>query len=139
VDYDPYHLKERTNLIILGGHITNTLSAYYNSILEDKFGVCFVENRIMVGKKAYANPENGLIALFRRPDSKKHWILILAGVRSIGTKATLYAITSDCTDVLEDSPEFVSVIAGESKNGKTITGVKKIDSKTKSRDSELNY
>ncbi|MFW9780121.1 MAG: ArsR/SmtB family transcription factor [Candidatus Heimdallarchaeota archaeon] len=139
VDYEKHHQKERTNLIILGGHITNTLTAEYNSTLENKFGICFVENRIMVGKTAYANPENGLIALFRRPDSKRHWVLILAGVRGIGTKATLFALTSDCIKVLEDAPEFVSVIKGQSRNGRMVSGVEKLDSRINSHGSELNY
>lgn len=130
LDYEKIKPKKKTNLILIGGHITNTLTAYYNDTIKSKFNTYFVENRIVSGKRDFSHPSHGLIALFRNPDNEKYWILILAGARSLGTKATVYAIISDCHDVLDKEAEFVTVLQGESSDDTHINGVMKVMKKS---------
>lgn len=131
-DLDYENQPEVINCVLIGGHITNTLTAHYNEILEGKFGVRFVENRIMAGSEIFAQAEHGLVALFEQPANPGYWTFILAGVGSMGTKSAIRAITSDCCDTFGDGPEFVTIIHGESEDGRTVTGVKKLLGRTTS-------
>ncbi|MHA1940860.1 MAG: hypothetical protein ACW97P_03950 [Candidatus Hodarchaeales archaeon] len=54
------------------------------------------------------------------------WILILAGVRSLGTRSAIYSIVNDCLEVFSNEDEFVSVIKGEINSKDQITGVKRL-------------
>lgn len=122
--------NKKTNLILIGGHITNTLTAHYNTVLKSKFDIYFSENRIRSDNRDFSHPAHGLVALFRNPDAQKFSILILAGVRSLGTQAAIYAIVSDYCEMLGDGMEFATVLQGESQDGIHITGVTKVKSKS---------
>jgi DNA-binding transcriptional ArsR family regulator len=113
----------KTNLILIGGHITNELTAKYNDVLKHKFNVYFSENRIISENNDYMEPSEGLIALFRNPDKVNNWILILAGVSSLGTKATIYSIINDCVDIFSDEDEFVTVLKGRVNKKQQISGI----------------
>jgi DNA-binding transcriptional ArsR family regulator len=130
LDYEKIKGKLNTNLILIGGHITNTLTAYYNDIMKSKFNVYFVENKIVSENNDFSNPNHGLISLFRNPNRKKKWILILAGVRSLGTKASIYSIISDSCDVLEKGVEFTTILKGESSDNIHVTGVREVMKKS---------
>lgn len=115
--------RNQTNLILIGGHITNELTAMYNDILKSKFNVCFSENKIVSENNNYVEPSEGLIALFRHPKNANNWILILAGVRSLGTRATIYSVVNDCVELLSDEDEFVTILKGNSNKNNQISGV----------------
>ncbi|UCE12392.1 MAG: DUF2250 domain-containing protein [Candidatus Heimdallarchaeota archaeon] len=120
----------RTNLILIGGPITNTLTAHYNPILKSKFNIYFIENRIVCGSENFSNPAHGLISLFKHPNSSNCWILILAGIRSLGTKAAIYAIISDSYDTIGEGDEFATILHGDSQDGTRINRVTKVKCKS---------
>ncbi len=126
LDYEKFNNNKKTNLILIGGHITNTVTAHHNAVLKSKFNVYFLENQIMSGQKYYSHPAHGLIALFQNPKSPDFWVLILAGVRSLGTQAAIFTIISDRCDLLSERTEFATILQGESKDGLRISGVKKV-------------
>ena len=121
-----YRIKSpeiRDNLILIGGPITNILTEYLNTHLKRKFGVYFLENRIVYQNKEFADPSHGIVSIIRENEK---WVLILAGVRSLGTQAAIHAIISDSCDLLVKDAEFITVIKGKSTNGKEISEVEKI-------------
>ncbi len=111
------------NLILIGGHITNEITALYNEKLKEKFNVFFSENKIVADGKSFKDPEDGLIALFRNPRYQKSWILVLAGVGSLGTRATIFSIINECPEVLKNENEFVTILKGEFSKKNQISGV----------------
>jgi predicted transcriptional regulator len=133
LDYQKYKNNKEMNLILIGGHITNTLTAHYNQILKSKFDTFFVENKIICGTKEFNQPSHGLIALFQNPEKQGYWILILAGVRGLGTKSAIYTIVTDCCDNFLDETEFLTIIEGISSDGTHISEVIKIVSKSASK------
>ena len=46
--------------------------------------------------------------------------MILAGVRSLGTQAAIFAITSDHCDMVVNNEEFITVLEGKTKDGMII-------------------
>ncbi|MFX1536904.1 MAG: ArsR/SmtB family transcription factor [Promethearchaeota archaeon] len=128
--YNKGIVRKETNLILIGGHITNTLTAHYNPVLKSKFNIYFSENRIRSNNKDFSHPAHGLIALFQNPEVSDFWILILAGVRSLGTQAAIYAIVSDCCEMLGDGTEFATILQGKSQDGIHINTVTKVESKS---------
>lgn len=133
ISYQKQPNKMKTNLILIGGHITNILTAQYNKTLQKKFNIYFVENQIKFGEEIYSLSNHGIIALMRNPNRSNYWILILAGVRSLGTQAAIHAIVTDSLDVIEQETEFASVIIGEINSQERIKSVKKITSVSYSR------
>jgi len=111
------------NLILIGGHITNEITAYYNEKLKNKFNVFFSENKIIVDGKSFKDPENGLIAVFRNPENQKSWVLMLAGVGSLGTRAAIFSITNERLELLNDESEFVTILKGVFNKKNEISGV----------------
>ena len=111
------------NLILIGGHITNELTSMYNEILKVKFNVFFSENKIIADGKDFKNPEDGLIAVFRNPGDRESWILMLAGVGSLGTRATIFSITNECSEILNNEDEFVTILKGVFSKKNQISGV----------------
>lgn len=130
LEYTKNSHNQEENLILIGGHITNTLTSQFSDTLKSKFGIYFIENRIVGIKDEYSHPAHGMIARFENPNNKGSWILVLAGVRSLGTRATIYSIISDCCDVFEDGDEFITILKGKSPDGTHISGVSKLISKT---------
>ncbi|MFX0207591.1 MAG: hypothetical protein ACFFDT_16510, partial [Candidatus Hodarchaeota archaeon] len=128
--YDKGVDKRETNMILIGGHITNTLTAHFNPILKSKFDIFFNENRIRSDDKDFSHPAHGLVALFQNPEAPDFWVLILAGVRSLGTQAAIYAIVSDCCEMLGDGMEFATILQGRSQDGIHINTVSKVKIKS---------
>lgn len=128
VIYEKAFGKRGTNLILIGGPITNTLTAHFNPALKSKFDIYFSENRIRHKNKDFSHPAHGLVALFQNPEAPDLWILVLAGVRSLGTRAAIYAIITDCCEMFGNGTEFATILQGKSKDGIHVTGVTKVKS-----------
>jgi len=128
--YEKVQGKENTNLILIGGPITNTLTAHFNPILKTKFDIYFSENRIRSNNKDFSHPAHGLVALFQNPEDTDLWVLVLAGVRNLGTQAAIYAIVSDCCEIFGNKTEFATILEGKSQDGIHIKGVTKVKSKS---------
>ncbi|MHA1993501.1 MAG: ArsR/SmtB family transcription factor [Candidatus Hodarchaeales archaeon] len=124
---DLNYLSEKSdkhnNLILIGGHITNELTAKYNKTLKEKFNVFFTENKIVAGELEFSDPNQALIAIFRNPIDKEKWVLILAGVRSLGTKSAIYSIVNDNIEILSEENEFVVILKGDLNEDEQISGV----------------
>ncbi|MHA2223814.1 MAG: ArsR/SmtB family transcription factor [Candidatus Hodarchaeales archaeon] len=129
VDYEKIKTDHKNNLILIGGHITNTLTAHYNKFLKKKFDIQFIENKIVSGNEEFSSPTHGLISLFRNPQDPEYKVMILAGVRSLGTQAAIFCITSDFCDSLSNKHEFATILQGKSRDGIRVNKVTKILSK----------
>jgi hypothetical protein len=91
------------NLISIGGPGTNIVSAEFNKYLpirfdEKNFWSGLVEEK--TGKR-FGLDNHGLIAKIRNPYDPKSSVVIVAGVRSAGTKSAVIALTNYSEQVLK--------------------------------------
>ncbi|MFZ3076953.1 MAG: S-layer protein [Candidatus Aenigmatarchaeota archaeon] len=95
----------KSNLIIVGGPGVNSLTAQINGKLpirfkEDKKRKYFYTDIFStVSRKTYAEDENGIIVKMRSPFAADKHVLIVAGKRSQGTKASILAFMHKFDDV----------------------------------------
>lgn len=125
VDDDIVHTEEifDRNLISIGGHITNTVTAHFNNIMREKYGVYFQEQSIVTPHAKYNNPNQGILSLFQSPYSYENYILILAGVGVNGTRAVVSAIINDYIDITNKYEGFSFVLEGVINEKNEITKV----------------
>ncbi|MGI0037897.1 MAG: helix-turn-helix domain-containing protein [Nitrososphaera sp.] len=105
------------NLISIGGPGTNIVSAEFNRYLpirfDDKnFWSGLVEDS--TGKR-YGLDNHGLIAKIRNPYEPKSSVIVVAGVRSAGTKSAVIALTNYSEQVLKrynGEEEWAMVVQG---------------------------
>ena len=96
-------VSERNNLISIGGPGTNIITAEFNKYLPIKFN----EKNFWSGLvdestgKTYGLDNQGLIAKIRNPYDNTKKIIVLAGVRSIGTKSAVLALTNYSQEILK--------------------------------------
>lgn len=86
---------EDNNLIVIGGPGTNIVSSEFNRYLPVKFN----EKNYWSGLvdkmgKLYHLDSLGIITKFNNPYNEKKHIILIAGVRSIGTKSAVIAFTN---------------------------------------------
>jgi hypothetical protein len=86
---------EDNNLFVIGGPGTNIVSSEFNQYLPIKFN----ENNYWSGLldksgKIYHLDNIGIIAKIKNPFNKSKNIILIAGVRSIGTKSAVIAFTN---------------------------------------------
>ncbi len=107
------------NLIIIGGPVANLATAKVNESLPVKFS----EEQpwgFISKKNHYAEDSIGLICRMKNPFSKEHQILLIAGLRFIGTKAAIMGLTKFTNLVLNrfsDQEEFSCVVQGFDMDG----------------------
>ncbi|MCW1296681.1 MAG: ArsR family transcriptional regulator [Candidatus Parvarchaeota archaeon] len=107
--------EEQNNLILIGGPGTNILTAEMNKYLPIKFDEQNYWKGIVSEKSVYTAESCGVIARIRNPFNKENKILVLAGLRAIGTKACVLGITRFYKDVLknyQNDEDFACVIQG---------------------------
>ena len=86
---------DNRNLILIGGPGTNIVTSEFNRYLQIKFNEDNYWSGLTDQSGRIFNMDNhGLIAKINNPYNKDKKILILAGVRSIGTKASVIALTN---------------------------------------------
>jgi S-layer like family, C-terminal region. len=90
------------NLILIGGPGTNIVTAEFNKYLpirfdEKNFWSGLVEEK---SEKRYGLDNHGLIAKIKNPYDPKSSIIVVAGVRSAGTKSSVIALTNYSEQVL---------------------------------------
>ena len=86
---------EDNNLIIIGGPGTNIVSSEFNRYLPIKFNEeNFWSGLVDKPGRIYHQDNLGIIAKFRNPFNHKKSIILIAGVRSIGTKSAVIAFTN---------------------------------------------
>lgn len=116
VDVD---LKTSGNLIVVGGPVTNLICQKVNDFLPAKFsdkkpwGISSNGNN-------YTEDTAGLIARIPNPYNPDAKIIMIAGIRYIGTKAAVMALTKSTKKIIEDfhaQKEFFKIIQGFDMDG----------------------
>lgn len=108
---------EGNNLIIIGGPGTNIVSAEFNRYLPIKFNdENYWSGLVDKTSKIYHLDNLGLIAKIKNPFNKLKNIILIAGVRSIGTKSAVIAFTSFSKKTFSDytgsEDEWAAVVQG---------------------------
>ena len=95
---------DNKNLILIGGPGTNIVTSEFNKYLQIKFNEDNYWSGLTDQSGRIFNMDNhGLIAKINNPYNKDKKILILAGVRSIGTKAAVIALTNYGSKIYDNS------------------------------------
>jgi predicted transcriptional regulator len=95
---------DNRNLILIGGPGTNIVTSEFNRYLQIKFNEDNYWSGLTDQSGRIFNMDNhGLIAKINNPYNKDKKILILAGVRSIGTKAAVIALTNYGNKIYDNS------------------------------------
>lgn len=95
---------EGNNLISIGGPGTNIITAEFNKFLPIKFNEKNFWSGLVEGSSAkpYSLDNQGLIAKIKNPYNHEKNIIVVAGVRSIGTKSAVLALTNYSEDILKN-------------------------------------
>ncbi len=95
---------EGNNLISIGGPGTNIITAEFNKFLPIKFNEKNFWSGLVEGSSAklYNLDNQGLIAKIKNPYNHEKNIIVVAGVRSIGTKSAVLALTNYSEDILKN-------------------------------------
>jgi len=92
---------ESRNLICIGGPGTNMVSAEFNKFLPIKFDEKnFWSGLVDKAGKRYNLDNQGLIAKINHSYIDKKKIIVIAGVRAIGTKSAVIALTNYSEEIL---------------------------------------
>jgi DNA-binding transcriptional ArsR family regulator len=111
VDVD---LKDKHNLVLVGGPVTNLVVAKINEFLPAKFS----DKKpwgIITKTKTYTEESVGLICRIRNPFNKDNYLIVIAGIRFIGTKSAVMAFTRNTKQVIyryTGQNEFYCVVQG---------------------------
>jgi hypothetical protein len=91
------------NIITIGGPGTNIITAEFNRFLPIRFNESnFWSGLINPSGKSYTLDNHGLIAKIRNPFNDKNNVIVLAGVRSVGTKSAIIALTNYADEILKN-------------------------------------
>ncbi|HLC79566.1 MAG TPA: hypothetical protein VJG83_04005 [archaeon] len=93
--------KENSNLLILGGPVSNKFAAQANNFLPIKFepsGGNWAINS-SISKKQYTEDSIGIIEKIPHPYFKGKWIFVIAGKRNTGTISAILALTKKTTQL----------------------------------------
>lgn len=103
LDVDAKAEKVLSNsLIAIGGPGTNIVTAEFNRYLPIRFDEGnFWSGLIDRSGKRYSSDNHGLIAKIKNPYDESSSIVVVAGVRSVGTKSAVIALTNFGEEVLK--------------------------------------
>ncbi len=96
--------KYNKNLILVGGILTNVITAEVNKYLHVRFDTENFPFRKIVSEKtgkSYTEDTCGIIAKIASPFDRDKSIIVLAGIRVAGTKATVLGLTRHYETILE--------------------------------------
>lgn len=114
LDVDIKLRETSSNLIVVGGPVTNLIS----SMLQQELPVSFVsdEHWALSGKKGKYRDDNiGIIARVPHPYAPNATVLVIAGIRFSGTKAAVIGITRKTSLVLSrftGQKKFYAIVQG---------------------------
>lgn len=102
VDAKSEKISRTENIISIGGPGTNIITSEFNRYLPIRFDETnFWSGLIAPHGRTHTLDNHGLIAKIRNPFSEKVNIVIIAGVRSAGTKSAVIALTSHGNEILK--------------------------------------
>jgi S-layer like family, C-terminal region len=91
------------NIITIGGPGTNIITAEFNRYLPIHFNQNnFWSGLVNPSGKNYNLDNHGLLAKIRNPFNNKISVVVLAGVRSVGTKSSIIALTNHADFILKN-------------------------------------
>jgi DNA-binding transcriptional ArsR family regulator len=108
------NLRESKNLIFVGGPVTNLLVSKINDFLPARFSDAKPWG-IISKTKTYTEESIGMICRLPNPYNPDYFIMVLAGIRFIGTKAAVLAFTRYTKQVIyryTGQKEFHSIVQG---------------------------
>lgn len=106
------------NMVLIGGPLTNMVTAEVNAYLPVKFETENFPFREIVSERTsttYSDDADGFIARAPHPDDPEKHVLVVAGVRLKGTRAAVLALTEHHDELLAD-------YEGEDKWGRVVKG-----------------
>jgi DNA-binding transcriptional ArsR family regulator len=113
---------ENNNLILVGGPGTNLLTQEVNEFLPIRFSMTSTERGFLFGglvsqktERVYTRDSVGILAKIVNPWDKNKRIIVIAGNKSVGTKACVLALTKFWKEALKnfnDEDSFATVIQG---------------------------
>lgn len=112
--------EEGGNLIAVGGPGTNLITARVNRYLPVRFDERNYWGGLSVRGKRFSSERDGLIAKVRNPLNPSSYVIVLAGVRHLGTKAAILAVTKRHREVLkeyEEEDSWAKVVRGLDRDG----------------------
>ena len=101
------------NLILIGGPGTNLVTAKINEHLPVKFN----EKNYWQSIRDYTDESCGIIAKIRNPFNEKSTIIVLAGLRVVGTKSASIALEKEETLKGYEEGEFTRIVRGYDMDG----------------------
>ena len=102
VDAKSEKISRTENIISIGGPGTNIITSEFNRYLPIRFDETnFWSGLIAPQGRTHTLDNHGLIAKIRNPFSEKVNIVIIAGVRSAGTKSAVIALTNHGNEILK--------------------------------------
>lgn len=109
------------NLILIGGPATNQITAEVNSFLPAKFD----ESNYWAGiideqGRRFSSDTDALIAKIRNPFNSEKHVVVIAGIRHVGTKAAVIALTNQAEELLsgyQGEEPFACIIRGFDQDG----------------------
>ena len=114
--------EEKHNLILVGGPGTNLLSQEINEFLPVKFNMQSSNEGFLLGgmvskktSRVYTADVTGLIAKIKNPWDARKRIIVLAGNKGVGTKASVLALANFWRKTLEKyrgETDFAVVVKG---------------------------
>ncbi|MFH1316907.1 MAG: S-layer protein [Candidatus Woesearchaeota archaeon] len=105
---------KNNNIILIGGPVVNSITAKINS----KLSIRFEQNNIKstISNKTYTSEETGLIVKLRSPFNPEKSILVIAGKRFSGTRATIISFIKHFDDICmgnrHNSKVYAKVVEG---------------------------
>jgi len=112
--------EEGDNLIAVGGPGTNLITASVNRYLPIRFDERNYWAGLSGRGRRFSSERDGLIAKVKNPLNPSNRIIVLAGVRHLGTKAAILAITKRHDEVFEDyegEESWARVVRGLDRDG----------------------
>jgi hypothetical protein len=104
------------NVVSIGGPGTNIITAEFNKYLPIRFNESnFWSGLTSETGELYNMDNHGLIAKIRNPYDEKNTVIIIAGVRSIGTKSAVLGLTNFASQILKnylEGHEWAIVVQG---------------------------
>ncbi|RLJ02447.1 MAG: hypothetical protein DRP11_03005 [Candidatus Aenigmatarchaeota archaeon] len=111
------------NLILIGGPLTNILTDKFNPSLPVKFESEKFPFRKLISEKTgeeYTDDSCGIIAKIPNPENPEKSVMVLAGIRFIGTKSAVLGFTRFTKEVLKDysgEEKWACVVRGMDMDG----------------------
>ncbi|MEM5871746.1 MAG: hypothetical protein QW051_02650 [Candidatus Aenigmatarchaeota archaeon] len=106
----------KNNLILIGGPIVNMITKRVNKIMPIQFDLKTKDIISKISKNVYKDDQFGLINLIDNPWNKSKKILVFAGKRFPGTRATILAFIKNLENIMSgnrfDKSKIAKVVRG---------------------------